>query len=144
MRINLRADGLDLTAHIRTFVESRVRSALGQFERGIAFVDVHLEFVRGGVRPNAAACSISVTLRPSGTVRSFVYHPWMRVAINRAASDAAGQVERKVRRRPSQAAPRPAVEDVRERAKPTRAGDKDGVSASRNGRHTGSKPERRR
>lgn len=105
IRVNVQADGFDLTAQIRGFVETQVLAALGRFDASIALVEVHLGAVRGRATPDKTVCSVIVTLHPHGDVRSIASHAWMNVAITRAACDAGSQVDQELRRRRHTAAP---------------------------------------
>ena len=101
----MQADGFDLTAQIRGFVETQVLAALGRFDASIALVEVHLGAVRGRATPDKTVCSVIVTLHPHGDVRSIASHEWMNVAITRAACDAGSQVDQELRRRRHAASP---------------------------------------
>ena len=105
IRVNVQADGFDLTAQIRGFVETQVLAALGRFDASIALVEVHLGAVRGRATLDKTVCSVIVTLHPHGDVRSIASHAWMNVAITRAACDAGSQVDQELRRRRHTAAP---------------------------------------
>jgi ribosome-associated translation inhibitor RaiA len=107
MQIDVHANTFDLTSHMRGFVESRVQSALGRFRGRVKSVAVHLETPRSRIHPDIGVCGIVVSLHPSGQVRSRVEHPWMQVAINRAALGIADEVERDFART------RPAVAPLR-------------------------------
>ena len=115
MRINLHTKGFDLTSHTRGFVESRLLSALGPVSVHIESVAVHLEASRGRTHPDAAVCLIVVSLYPSGEVRSRAEHFWLHVAINRAAVNVRGEVEREVMRNRQATASPPVVGDRRAR-----------------------------
>ena len=116
MRINVHANGFDLTRHIREFAESRVQCALGRFEACIESVTVHLDAVKGRLQPDTTRCRVKATLHPSGEVRSLASHAWMNVAINRACADAAIQMGKEIRRRRMAAATASVVGD-RQRAR---------------------------
>jgi ribosome-associated translation inhibitor RaiA len=105
IQIKVQAKGFDLTAHVRGFVETQVLAALARFDARIELVDVRLEAVRGHATPDKAVCSLIVTLHPRGEVRSIASHARMNVAVDRAAADAASQVERELRRGRHAAAP---------------------------------------
>ena len=64
MQINVRSR-FDLTSQTRSIVESRLVSALGPFTFRIESVAVHLEAGRSRTQPDAASCSIVVSLRPA-------------------------------------------------------------------------------
>ena len=113
MRINLHTKGFDLTSHTRGFVESRLLSALGPVSVHIESVAVHLEASRGRTQPDAAVCLIVVSLHPSGEVRSRAEHFWLHVAIDRAAVNVGGEVEREVMRSRQAAASPPVAGDRR-------------------------------
>jgi ribosome-associated translation inhibitor RaiA len=68
MQMTVHATGFDLTPHTRSFVESRLVSALGPFTDRIASVAVRLEASRSRTQPDTAACSIVISLHPSGVV----------------------------------------------------------------------------
>jgi ribosome-associated translation inhibitor RaiA len=103
MRINVYSTGFDLTAHTRSFAESRVRSALRPFTVLIASAAVQLDVRRGGPAPDDAMCSMVVRLRPSGEIRSQAEHPWLHVAIDRAAATIDAEVLREILHRRSAA-----------------------------------------
>jgi ribosomal subunit interface protein len=111
MQINLHASGFHLTNHTRDFAQSKLLSTLGQFRASIGSVDVNLGTSKGRNRPDTTACEIVVNLHPSGEVRWRVEHEWMHVAIDRASSGIAAEVEREIlQMRPAVASP-PAIGD---------------------------------
>jgi ribosome-associated translation inhibitor RaiA len=97
MQITVHASGFDLTAHTRSFAESRLLSTLGRFNAYLASITVRLDARTGGTRP-ATVCAILV-LHPSGELRSTAEHAWAHVAIDRAATHIASEVERELLRR---------------------------------------------
>jgi ribosome-associated translation inhibitor RaiA len=111
MRINVHAEGFDLTSHTRGFVESRLLSALGPVSVLIESVDVQLEASKDRTQPDTAVCVIVVNLLPSGEVRSGAEHSWLHVAIDRAALNVGAEVEREVMRSRTAAATPPVVGD---------------------------------
>jgi ribosome-associated translation inhibitor RaiA len=111
MQITVHATGFDLTPHTRSFVESRLVSALGPFTVRIASVAVRLEASRRRTQPDTAACAIVVSLHPSGVVRSRAEDSRMHTAIDRAAAGIGIEVEREVLRTRRAAASPPVVGD---------------------------------
>ena len=95
MRINLQASGFGLTNHTRDFVQSKLLYGLGQFRDRIGSVEVNLTTSKGRSRPDAAACEIVAKIEPSGEIRRRAEHEWLHVAIDRAASAVAAEVERR-------------------------------------------------
>jgi ribosome-associated translation inhibitor RaiA len=108
MQITVHATGFDLTPHTRSFMESRLVSALGSFTVRIASVAVRLEASRSRTQPDTAACGIVVSLHPSGVVRSRAEDSRMHAAIDRATAGIGIEVEREVLRT-RRAAASPAV-----------------------------------
>ena len=111
MRINVHANGFDLTPHTRGFVESRLLSALGPFIVHIESVAVRLEARKSGTQPDTAACGIVVSLHPSGVARSRAEDSRMHAAIDRAAAGIGIEVEREVLRMRRAAASPPVIGD---------------------------------
>lgn len=98
MRINVHAEGFLLTPQLRATVVSRLLPALSPFGAHIQFVVVRLRAGTGHERPDAPLCQIAVSLHPSGEVRAQAEDAQMAVAIDRAANDIRGAVEREVSR----------------------------------------------
>lgn len=111
MQITVDATGFDLTPHTRSFVESRLKSALGPFTVRVASVAVRLEARRSRTQPDTAACGIVVSLHPSGVVRSRAEHSRMHAAVDRAAAGIGIEVEREVFRARRATASPPVVGD---------------------------------
>ena len=111
MQITMHATGFDITPHTRSFVKSRLVSALGPFTDRIASVAVRLEASRSRTQPDMAACGIVVSLHPSGVVRSRAEDFRVHAAIDRAAAGIGIEVEREVLRTRRAAASPPVVGD---------------------------------
>ena len=112
MRINIHADGFELTSRLRAFVEARLLAALGQFRSQIEFVRVHLRTRVGRHEPATTACEVATSLRPAGEVRVRADNPRMQVSIDRAAHAIRAAVEREVAARSSLPGP-PSVTGAR-------------------------------
>jgi ribosome-associated translation inhibitor RaiA len=98
MRINIHADGFELTSRLRAFVEARLLAALEQFRNRIEFVRVHLRTRVGRHGRDTTICEVATRLRPAGEVRVQANDPRMQVAIDRAAEAIRAGVEREVAR----------------------------------------------
>jgi ribosome-associated translation inhibitor RaiA len=101
MRINIHADGFELTARLRAFVEARLLAALGEFRSQIEFVRVHLRTRVDGRELDTTVCEVATSLRPPGAVRVQTENPRMQVSIDRAAQAIRAAVEREVGTRSS-------------------------------------------
>jgi ribosome-associated translation inhibitor RaiA len=101
MRININADGFDLTPRMRSLVAARLLAALGQFRRQIEFVRVDLRTRAGHHEPDTAICEVTASLRPAGEVRAETGNPQMQVSIERTAQAIRAAVEREVAQRSS-------------------------------------------
>jgi ribosome-associated translation inhibitor RaiA len=99
MRINIHADGFDLTSRMRSLVETRLLPALGQFREQIEVVRVDLRTPVGRHEPDTAVCEVTASLRPEGEVRVRTGDPQMLVSIERAAQAIRAAVEREVAQR---------------------------------------------
>jgi ribosome-associated translation inhibitor RaiA len=97
MRINIPADGFDLTSRMRSLVETRLLPALGQFRRQIEFVRVDLRTHVGRQEPDTAISEITASLRPAGEVRVQTGDPQMQVSIERAAQAIRAQSSARLR-----------------------------------------------
>ena len=104
MRINVGAEGFELTPQLRRVVVSRLVSALGPFGAHIASVGVRLQISMGHAQSQTTICEVAVSLRQSGDVIARAEDAKMPVAIDHAAKGVRGAVEREVSR--LQAAPR--------------------------------------
>jgi ribosome-associated translation inhibitor RaiA len=101
MRINIHADGFELTSRLRAFVEERLLAALAQFHSQIEFVRVHLRTRPGHHEHDTTICEVATNLRPAGEVRVQTDNPQMQVSIDRAAEAIRAAVEREVATRSS-------------------------------------------
>jgi hypothetical protein len=86
---------------MRSFVETRLLPALGQFRGQIEFVRVDLRMRVGHHEPDTAICEVTASLRPAGQVRVKTGDPQMQVSIERAAQAIRAAVEREVAQRSS-------------------------------------------
>jgi ribosome-associated translation inhibitor RaiA len=98
MRINVHSEGFQLTPQLRGVVVSRMLSALGSFGDYIEMVVVRLQARPGHTQSDTTICDVAVSLHPSGDVRARAEDAKMPVAIDRAAEDIRGAVEREVSR----------------------------------------------
>lgn len=113
MRINVHSAGFRLTPQLRSAVVSRLLPALSPFGAHIQFVIVRLRAGTGHGQPDTLLCEIAVSLHPSGEVRAQAEDAQMAVAIDRAANDIRGAVEREVSRLQSvPSSPSPLGEDA--------------------------------
>lgn len=96
MRINIHAQGFDLTPQLRAFVEVRLLGALDQFRNRIEFVRAHLRTCVGRNVPDATYCEVVARLRPAGEVRVRTEYAEMQLSIARAAQAIRAAVEREV------------------------------------------------
>jgi ribosomal subunit interface protein len=94
MRINVDANGLQLTQEIRTFAEFRILSALGQFEAQIESVIVHLEASRS--QPAAVVCRLVVRRHHTGEIHARAEGSHIHDAIYRATAAIAAQLRQQV------------------------------------------------
>jgi ribosomal subunit interface protein len=91
MRINVYANGFQLTQEIRTFAEFRVLSALGQFEAQIESVIVHLE--AGRSQPATAVCRLVVRRHHTSEIHARAEGSQIHDAIDRATAATAAQLK---------------------------------------------------
>ena len=101
MRINIYADGFDLSPRMRALVEARLREALWQFHSRIEFVRVHLRTRVGRHEPDTTSCEVTAGLRPTGEVRVRIDESEMQASVDRAAEAIHAAVDREFLPRPS-------------------------------------------
>jgi ribosome-associated translation inhibitor RaiA len=101
MRINIHADGFDLSPRMRALVEARLRGALWQFRGQIELVRVHLHTRVGRHEPDTTSCEVTASLRPTGEVRVRIDEPEMQASVDRAAEAIRVAIERELRLRTS-------------------------------------------
>jgi ribosome-associated translation inhibitor RaiA len=100
MRIDIHADGFDLSPRMRALVEGRLLGALRQFRGQIEFVRVHLR-TRLGQERDTTSCEVSARLRSASEVRVLIDDPEMQASVDRAAEAIRAAVEREFLLRPS-------------------------------------------
>jgi ribosomal subunit interface protein len=98
MKIDMRGHRIDLTDTLRTYIERRLRSALGRFGTRITAVTVTLEDLngpRGGVDKQ---CRITVALASAGHLRVEVLDAEVTPAVDQAADRIGRTVAREFER----------------------------------------------
>jgi len=84
MRVDVAGDAA-ITEQIRAYAEYRMFATLARFSRGIRGVRVTIKKTRSRRSVRNIACEVTVTLDPSGSVRTRVSGPEAYVIIDRAA-----------------------------------------------------------
>jgi ribosomal subunit interface protein len=100
MLIAFRTKGFEVEPLTKRYVESRLRSEIGEFQIRVDSVAVSLDASRGRTDSDGAVSEIAVHLRPSGGVRSRAEDADMRVAVDRAIAHVRAQLERELARIP--------------------------------------------
>jgi ribosome-associated translation inhibitor RaiA len=96
MRINIYAEGFQLTSQLRAFVDLRLLSTLGPFRDRIESTVVHLRARNARSVPDTTSSDVVVRLYPSGEVRARAQQPRMEDAIDQAAKEIGVRVENAV------------------------------------------------
>ena len=105
MRLEIRQRGVKVTEELRTFLQERLRLALGRFARHIDLVRVYLRDVNGPRDGLDKKCRMVVELPPRGRVIVAGADTATSAAIARTASRAGIAVKRHVQRRRSRRRP---------------------------------------
>ena len=96
MRINVYAEGFQLTSQLRDYVDLRLLSALGRFSDRIESGVVRLRALNGRTVSETTHCDVLVRLYPSGELRARANEPRLEDAIDRAAKEIGLSVENAV------------------------------------------------
>ena len=98
MRIDVYSEGFELTPQLRSKVVSRFVWALGAFDSHVESVVVRLMSGTGHMESQTAICDVVVSLRSFGDVRARAEEARMPLAIEGAAEEVRGVVEREASR----------------------------------------------
>lgn len=98
MQIEIRTQGIPVTAGMRVHVERKLAFALDRFRERVGRVTVRFGDVNGPKGGADKACRMDVTLTPGGTVRVADVDPDLYVAIDRAAHRVNRSVARRLER----------------------------------------------
>jgi len=93
VRINIYAEGFQLTPELRAYVDLRLLSALGRFSDRIESAVVRLRARNRRTESERASCDVVVTLHPSGEFRSRAEEPRLEDAIDRSVNEIGLSVE---------------------------------------------------
>lgn len=116
MRINIHAQGFQLTSQLRAFAESRVLSALGPFRNHIKSTVVDLRAKSDRSQPSTTSCHVVVSLHPSGELLGRAENTWMDESIDAAINEVRTAVQHVVSQRRRALAPSRVVEPAIRRA----------------------------
>lgn len=98
MQIEIRTQGIPVTAGMRSHVERRLAFALDRYRERVGRVTVRFGDVNGPRGGSDKTCRLDLTLRPGGTVRVADVDADLYVAIDRAAHRANRSVARRLLR----------------------------------------------
>ena len=118
MRINIRAQGFELTDSLREHTERRLRFALGWADDRLRQISVRLSDENGPREGEDKRCRIQITFRGAPSVVIDDTEADLYVAIDRAADRAGRSVARRLERQ----------RDYRQCSVPTAATDSTGLS----------------
>ena len=112
MRINIYAEGFQLTSQLRAFVEGRLLSALGLFRDRIQSAHVHVRATNDRTVRDITSCDVAVNLYPSGEVRARAQKPRMEESINQAVNEIRAMIENAVSQPQPASAPSHVVKEA--------------------------------